>query len=742
MPGRQKPVGRAASGSPQQLGPSAIPTPVSASATHHSQDGAQRLASSGSPATASDTLSAAHSPSPQITRAQPLSGGDGGTDGSPSPTSSFSESQTEKDDGGRKHDGGALSRSRSRVFLEKLGLPAKRRGTTATPASSGDSAFSSGGASTSPETEASAASKRQLVSSMIAEYRVLSDREQCGFVDASRVYRRLGVGRRRVEKCDLYYEVFGTGPKKLFLIMGMVGSTMFWRLQTRYFSHLGDYTVCVFDNRGSGRSTIAPGPYKISRMANDAFKVLDHLGWHEDIHMVGISLGGMVAQEMCLLHDEAEHTGAPRFTSVVFVDTWHSSALAVPTVKEIKFAFNNMAALGRDPRHLIDLVFPRNWVHRRFHDPVKEVELRAARGTADEVELPPPSAMPSNKEVLTELFCAIQEDLLAQRAADQAQDRAQKVSPPAERTVTGVTAVSPSPADSTAASPPSAGSASGEPPAMRHAQTSLNIDGTQLQDMLMEQSHHTDGADKRGASGDIHQFMACLGHQLSPQRVQKIRTRNPKTRFYVVHGEKDRVIRPRCGRALAKHLRCPLIWIPGAGHMSSIDAHCTFNLVLRAVIRNERWLRELPDRTRLTPASWDEQVRVYRWIDELSPAGHSNVPPVIHHQISLHVDNQANRPKLCSDEQEPSKPPEEGNGGGHRSWIDSIHLLGPLPQELLFIDEEDPDALPRVIPSTTKPDTLAPEKPAAKHSREMIIYGALLDAPLRIRHYAPSAPTV
>ncbi|KAJ1800536.1 hypothetical protein LPJ59_001030, partial [Coemansia sp. RSA 2399] len=213
------------------------------------------------------------------------------------------------------------------------------------------------------------------VERLVSQYMDLSDCHQKGFVDISTPPKQgrmgggsgglLGYSRKPQPPppCNLYYEVFGTGPKKLFLIMGMIGSTMFWRFQSRYFSNHGEYTVCVFDNRGSGKSTIAPGPYKISQMAKDACKLLDHLGWTEEIHMVGISLGGMVAQEMCLLNDEQggalEGNGAyrpPRFASVALVDTWHSAALALPTVQEIRFSFKGMAAFGDDPKHLIKLV--------------------------------------------------------------------------------------------------------------------------------------------------------------------------------------------------------------------------------------------------------------------------------------------------------------------------------------------------------------------------------------------------
>ncbi|KAJ2814261.1 hypothetical protein FBU31_007357, partial [Coemansia sp. 'formosensis'] len=255
---------------------------------------------------------------------------------------------------------------------------------------------------------------QETVDSLVAKYMDMPDLQQSGMIDASRTRRgRLGLGPKRREKCDIYYEVFGTGSKKLFLIMGMVGCTMYWRLQTRYFANLGDYTICVFDNCGSGKSTIASGPYKITQLAKDACMVLEHLGWSQDIHLVGVSLGGMIAQEMCLMNT-TENDSGPRYASVALVDTWHSSSMALPTAKEVRFAFKGMSALGSNPKHLIDLVFSRRWANADFHDTFKDATSTTEPADGDKRHM---DAHPSNRDVMTALFRAIQVDLNQHRAA-------------------------------------------------------------------------------------------------------------------------------------------------------------------------------------------------------------------------------------------------------------------------------------------------------------------------------------
>lgn len=61
------------------------------------------------------------------------------------------------------------------------------------------------------------------------------------------------------------------------------------------------HRVITFDNRGIGESSVPPGPYTAETMAGDAVAVLDAAGV-EGAHVVGTSLGGMIAQELALAY--------------------------------------------------------------------------------------------------------------------------------------------------------------------------------------------------------------------------------------------------------------------------------------------------------------------------------------------------------------------------------------------------------------------------------------------------------
>ncbi|KAJ7128871.1 alpha/beta-hydrolase [Mycena filopes] len=102
------------------------------------------------------------------------------------------------------------------------------------------------------------------------------------------------------ETHSLYFEQHGTGDKHVLLINGLNTNSFAWDFQVRSLAPL--YSVLVFDNRGCGYSGYPTGRYTTSGMAEDIIVLLDHLGWtaSRQIHVVGASLGGMIAQELAL----------------------------------------------------------------------------------------------------------------------------------------------------------------------------------------------------------------------------------------------------------------------------------------------------------------------------------------------------------------------------------------------------------------------------------------------------------
>ena len=107
-----------------------------------------------------------------------------------------------------------------------------------------------------------------------------------------------------VPRCDangvsLYYELEGAGDR-LLCISG-TGGDLRDRPRLTDGPLAESFQLLCYDQRGLGRSSVPPEPSSMADFADDAAVLLDAVGW-EDCLVLGVSFGGMVAQEVAIRH--------------------------------------------------------------------------------------------------------------------------------------------------------------------------------------------------------------------------------------------------------------------------------------------------------------------------------------------------------------------------------------------------------------------------------------------------------
>ncbi len=167
---------------------------------------------------------------------------------------------------------------------------------------------------------------------------------------------------------NLSYDTFGAG-EPLLLIMGFGAPGIAWM---PVLPMLSGFQCIYFDNRGTGNSE-KPGSYRISEMADDAAALLDALGI-ASASVYGISMGGMIAQELAL-----RHPGKVR-KLVLGCTTTGGPAAAAPAEETIAALLTAMKLMSTDPERAIDILLP--VVHPpdfvAAHPEVKQMALMGA----------------------------------------------------------------------------------------------------------------------------------------------------------------------------------------------------------------------------------------------------------------------------------------------------------------------------------------------------------------------------
>ncbi|MHA2151488.1 MAG: alpha/beta fold hydrolase [Candidatus Thorarchaeota archaeon] len=120
---------------------------------------------------------------------------------------------------------------------------------------------------------------------------------------------------------DVYYEIHGPpDAPPLVLIGGWASYRWIWFRQVPAFKE--KYKCIVFDNRGAGRSSKPDIPYTMEMFAADTVGLMDALDI-ENAHILGISMGGLIAQQVAISSPE-------KVRSLILVSTNFGGPNSIP----------------------------------------------------------------------------------------------------------------------------------------------------------------------------------------------------------------------------------------------------------------------------------------------------------------------------------------------------------------------------------------------------------------------------
>ena len=154
-----------------------------------------------------------------------------------------------------------------------------------------------------------------------------------------------------VPGANLFYAERGQGEPVLFL-NGLGGDHLYWLGQLRAFGK--QYHCLAIDHRDVGQSSYANEPYTIPALAGDLAALATKLQW-PPIHVVGLSMGGMIAQELALANPELVRS-LVLVNTLARVDDWFQATLS---------AFQKIRLQVPDTASFFEAVLPW-WVGYQF----------------------------------------------------------------------------------------------------------------------------------------------------------------------------------------------------------------------------------------------------------------------------------------------------------------------------------------------------------------------------------------
>lgn len=174
----------------------------------------------------------------------------------------------------------------------------------------------------------------------------------------------------------LSYSLHGETGEPVLLVMGFGSGKELWQPQIDDLSR--DHRIIAVDNRGVGESELGNEPITMRVFARDLLRLLDELG-EERVHLVGVSMGGMIAQEFAIHYPE-------RLRSLTLIATHPGGLHVFPKPMGLYYfskAFRGSAS--ERLRAMRALLYPREYVDAIGEETLTE-RMRQMMGPATPME--------------------------------------------------------------------------------------------------------------------------------------------------------------------------------------------------------------------------------------------------------------------------------------------------------------------------------------------------------------------
>ena len=186
----------------------------------------------------------------------------------------------------------------------------------------------------------------------------------------------------KVEDMTMGYSGIGEGVP-LIMIMGYGSTRNLWEPGT-IDTLAEDFRVITFDSRGIGETERGIAPFSISQFADDTYGLIQALGIGK-AHILGWSMGSLVAQELALSHPES-------VAGLVLYSTFCDGDLFPPDPKVIERLQDRSGTPEERGMRWIEALFPREWIEEHterireiFWRPMGEIQGEALAGQAEAI---------------------------------------------------------------------------------------------------------------------------------------------------------------------------------------------------------------------------------------------------------------------------------------------------------------------------------------------------------------------